>query len=70
MGLEFKTRLIFKYTHLMSIKNKKMNGYLHGGVVILKFMNKLVHCIMTLSPLWQVQTNTIKIRKGFHEYNS
>jgi hypothetical protein len=39
-------------------------------VVILKFMNKLVHCIMTLSPLWQVQTNTTKIRKGFHEYNS
>jgi hypothetical protein len=27
-------------------------------------MNKLVHCIMTLSPLWQVQTNTIQIRKG------
>jgi len=53
----------------MLSKNKKMNGYLHGGVVIFLLLNFEVHEQVgslhnDLSPLWQVQTNTIQMRKG------
>lgn len=56
--------------HMSNVEQEQKDEWLFtwgcGFFLVTKFwssVNKLVHCIMTLSPLWQVQTTQLKLGK-------